>query len=130
MTTTAEMIAVMQAWEEGKKIEYLSLDDNWYPCIDPVWDWYVSDYRIAVTKPSINWDHVSPEYNWLALDKSDDADLNCFLYTGKPLLSPWEERWGILASAKYASAEGFASLDRGTCDWNESLVMRPGYKGD
>lgn len=131
MTTTAEKIAVMQAFEEGKPIEYLSTWLNkWVNTDSPMWDWSSCDYRITVTKPSINWDHVSPEYNWLARDKSDGPDLNCFLYTAKPLLSSWEERWGILASAKYASAEGFASLDRGTCDWKDSLVMRPGYEGD
>lgn len=137
MTTTAEKIAVMQAWEDGYAVEAISRatlatqsNPVWLKVPTPIWDWFDVAYRIAVTKPSINWDHVSPDYNWLARDKSDGPDLNCFLYTGKPLLSPWEERWGILASAKYASAEGFASLDRGTCDWKDSLVMRPGYEGD
>ena len=133
MTTTAEKIAVMQAWEEGKPIEWRIKNAAMHfvgICDTPSWDWSSCEWRIAVTKPSINWDHVSPEYNWLARDKSDDADLNCFLYTGKPLNSSWEERWVILAPAKYASAEGFASLYRGTCDWKDSLVMRPGYEGD
>ena len=52
MKTTAEMIEVMKAYEEGKKIEYYnSVCEDWTLLQGiPVWDWDYSDYRIAEEK--------------------------------------------------------------------------------
>lgn len=51
MKTTAEMIAVMQAYVDGKEIEYRCGDyQTWRKTIDPLWDWYKTDYRVK-TEP-------------------------------------------------------------------------------
>lgn len=49
MKTAKEMIEVMQAFVEGKPIEY-SPDGKtgWVHLKNPVWDWSGSDYRIAL----------------------------------------------------------------------------------
>ena len=48
--TVKEMIAVMQAFEEGKTIEYAAKSvtsaDKWRPASTPVWDWSVRIYRV------------------------------------------------------------------------------------
>lgn len=48
--TTKEMIAVMQAFEEGKTIEYatkwVSLTNKWEEIDDPAWDWNSCIYRV------------------------------------------------------------------------------------
>ena len=48
--TTKEMIAVMQAFEEGKTIEYNakwgSDAGKWDEIDDPVWDWHACNYRV------------------------------------------------------------------------------------
>lgn len=48
--TTKEMIAVMQAFEEGKEIEYAakwgSLAGKWYTIGCPAWDWITCIYRV------------------------------------------------------------------------------------
>lgn len=47
--TTKEMIAVMQAYEEGKKIQYRLRGDSastWRNAVCPCWDWRTFDYRI------------------------------------------------------------------------------------
>lgn len=50
--TTKEMIAVMQAHEEGKQIQYRGkhntmVEDDWEDtCFTPDWNWAVFDYRI------------------------------------------------------------------------------------
>lgn len=47
--TTKEMIAVMQAYEEEKQIEFRLRDEiesTWGNTSRPCWDWYKYDYRI------------------------------------------------------------------------------------
>lgn len=45
--TTKEKIEVMQAFEDGKKIQCLSkFADHWIDCYSPLWNWYICDYRI------------------------------------------------------------------------------------
>lgn len=46
MKTTKEMIEVMQAFVDGKPIEYAYYDE-WFSIEDPDWDWCEKDYRIA-----------------------------------------------------------------------------------
>lgn len=45
MKTTAEKIAVMQAHEDGKKVQML-LAGGWSTIDGPVWNWEARDYRI------------------------------------------------------------------------------------
>ena len=47
MKSTKEMIEVMQAYEDGKKIEYYSrISNRWETAISPIWSWEYLDYRI------------------------------------------------------------------------------------
>lgn len=124
---TLEAIKVMQAYVDGEEIEFrhdtadywarISLDGG-----DVSWSWSAFRYRIAPQKPSINWDHVSDEYNWLAVDK----DGNAYLFTSKPeLCAPiWTTGYGR------ARANAHTSFKPGKVPWEESLVMRPGYVGE
>ena len=71
----------------------------------------------AVTKPSIDWSHVSSRYNYLV----QDSDGEGYLCGEKPtrVKSGWNaESPNILAST-------FTSYTPGTCDWKDSLVERP-----
>lgn len=50
MTTLAEKIAVMQAYERGEEIEFRRpsyKENDWKKAASPVWDWSVCDYRVA-----------------------------------------------------------------------------------
>ena len=55
MTTITEKIAIMQAFDEGKPIEYRtkhngpSRDWCWTP--QPAWDWDKKEYRITAIQP-------------------------------------------------------------------------------
>lgn len=71
----------------------------------------------AVTKPSIDWSHVSSEYNYLV----QDSDGEGYLLNEKP--SRVEFGWNTESS--YTTASSFASYVTGTCDWEDSLVKRP-----
>lgn len=72
-----------------------------------------------MTKPSINWDHVAPEFVVMAAD-SDGAP---WLYEDEPKAGNFE--W---FGCRGVEANVFASFVPGTCDWRDSLVIRPGYE--
>lgn len=71
----------------------------------------------ASIKPSIDWSHVSPEYNYLAQDENGDGYL-----CGK---SPHRVDMIWSMETPYISATAFSSYVPGTCDWKVSLVERP-----
>lgn len=53
-STTAGKIAVMRAFEDGKKIQFRSrshTESPWTNPIEPVWSWDTDDYRIAPEPP-------------------------------------------------------------------------------
>ena len=71
----------------------------------------------AITKPSIDWNHVSPEYNYLAQDENGDGYL-----CGK---NPHRVDMIWSMETPYISATTFTSYVPGTCNWKDSLVKRP-----
>ncbi len=108
--------AVAKAWVDGAEIEGRSIGGTWASVVAPAWREDL-EYRIKITKPSINWEHVSHEYVALATD----SDGNSFIYTRIPETTP--TTWTADCSCK--SAEAFQSFVKGTCDWKDSLVLRP-----
>lgn len=77
------------------------------------------------TKPSIDWDHVAEGLNWLVRDE----DKEVYLFENRP-----DQRsfgWCKAGSEEYCVAtDMFSSYTPGTCDWKDSLVMRPGHTGE
>ena len=120
LKTTAEMIEVMQAFERGEKIEYFSsFAEKWAHTESPKWDWAYSNYRIAQkTKLSLNWDHVLKNCNWLARD----INKKVYVYEQKPVLG---DGFWIVSEGLFFPADCLASLVKGDCDWQDSLVERP-----
>lgn len=56
MKTTAEMIAVMQAFERGEKIERRPDGRSpWVEVEEPAFNWGTSDYRIKPREPRVIW---------------------------------------------------------------------------
>lgn len=55
MKTLAEKIAVMQAFADGKQIEFLPLkpypEDKWLLVANPHWNWEARDYRVVTPDP-------------------------------------------------------------------------------
>src|SRR5690606_10313883 len=96
---TLKAIEVMQAFTEGKSVEFRWKGEHeWRELKGRLasWDWVSIEYRIKEpTKPSINWDHVHPDYNWMATD----VDGRTFLYTKEPTtgLSGWMSRHWVEA---------------------------------
>lgn len=113
--TTREMIEVMEAYERGEKVE-MRYESGWDSQPYPVWNWAIYDYRIAATPDTINWDHVAPEYKWMARDKDGRA----YLYIEKPTAD--HNNW---LSTLCCQASVFSSYKHGTVSWERSLVERP-----
>src|SRR5690606_26968915 len=118
-------IEVMQAFADGKSIEFRRKGENGWRVIEgrlASWNWDAKEYRIKEpTKPSINWVHVHPDYKWLATD----ADGATYLYKEEPTAGDYKwwssaHRWGC-----GRVADIFESFIPGDCDWKESLVQRP-----
>ena len=118
---TAEMIAVMQAYVDGKAIEFRwgKHEFGWGPCGKPLWSWGDGEYRIATIPDSINWDHVAPEWKWMARDASGEV----YFFKNEPRALPLSMVWSAIEDP--SEARGFSSYARGTVDWKDSLVRRP-----
>jgi len=116
---TKRAIDVMQAYVDGAEIESTMLENCW-GMATPAWNWGNNAYRVKIaTKPSINWDHVHPDYKWLARDK----DGGPFFYTKRP--SCGRGTWHRPSGSGMNGADTFASYTPGDCDWKDSLVERP-----
>jgi hypothetical protein len=73
----------------------------------------------TTAKPSINWDHGGDLFNAMATDESGET----WLHEKIPTLGNtvwWNRGWTRRAAV-------FNSFTPGTCDWKDSLVLRPGY---
>lgn len=135
MKTTAEKIAVMQAYEDGKTIAIISTsggDSMEFSKADlfngPLWDWVRNDYRIAEPKPDyIDWSQVPDSYLFMARNENGTATL----FKAKPDLYPFG--WSVLVEGEtdfemltfVASAHAHASYKNNGIVWRESLVERP-----
>ena len=81
---------------------------------------YPVEITKAVTKPSIDWSHVSEEFQYLAMNKEGLH----LLFAEEPTRGDVE--WTAPAPYElYILAEHFASFVPGTCSWKDSLVKRP-----
>ena len=114
--------AVAHAWVDGAQVEGREPKSinpgfhEWRIIENPAWleGW---EYRIKLTKPSINWEHVAPEYVALATDTSGSS----YLFTEVPEATA--NMWAT--GNRWRSADVFQSFVKGTCDWKDSLVLRP-----
>lgn len=117
--TLEEKIAVMQHYLNGGKV--LINSQIWSPEYPPIFNWEDNDYSIyeePKTKPSIDWKHVSPKFNYLA---TDENGITC-LFEEEPSI---EDTYWYCDTGYYLEANVFSSFVEGTCDWKDSLVKRP-----
>src|SRR5690606_17810206 len=101
---TKRMIEVMQAYVDGYAIE------TCYGIVDnPSWEWDSSyKYRIAKTPDTINWDHVAPEFKYMARDENGIP----FLYRNRPSIKDLDQ-WVDLDDI-CSNANSHKSYKRGT----------------
>lgn len=117
---TKEMIEIMQAYVDGKPIEFRDNSRVWMYVQSPVWDWNAYDYRIAQIPDSIDWSHVNPEFKFMARSVTGEV----FLFRSKPIVV-YGHYWAVRDSSISCNAKNLASYKQGTVDWKDSLVERP-----
>ena len=80
MSTIQEKIAVMQAFADGKRVEYRDKDTpgDWRIAAFPCWDWEDFDYRIK-SEPRRIWVNFYTEdfEAYLSAKAATDAAQNC-----------------------------------------------------
>jgi hypothetical protein len=60
---TKKAIEVMQAFVDGKTIQ-IKTAGRWFDTImNPLWDWYETDYRIKPTEPKEIWVNEYADWN-------------------------------------------------------------------
>ena len=80
---------------------------------------YPIEITKAITKPSIDWNHVNENFRYLVMDECGQH----WLTTNRPTIPATPGRW--ICGGVAQSAGQFASLIPGTCNWKDSLVKRP-----
>ena len=114
-----EQVKLVMAHHRGEKMEFLMNTGSWGAKTDgPLGP--LTTYRLAVTKPSIDWSHVHEDYNWLSVEASGRA----YLYKFEPVCIDGNRMWDPRGDC-FEMARPFASYDPGTCDWKDSLIQRP-----
>lgn len=122
MSNVAYKVEVMRAYDEGKDIEMCKIiyPFYWADCGEPRWNWETYSYRIKRSKPSINWDHVHKDYNYMARD----MDGGLWLFETIPTYNGWIDGYWV-EGGRCDPANTLASATPGDCDWKDSLVARP-----
>ena len=62
MKTTQEMIAVMQAYADGKEIELLNSTGKWRTVSAPSWNWDIHVYRVKETQEYVPFTFDDAEF--------------------------------------------------------------------
>lgn len=73
MTTTAEKIAVMQAFEDGKEIEHSANGVFWGQSQTPTWNWEALHYRIK-PEPLAAWANLYPSGRMYTYSTKEGAE--------------------------------------------------------
>lgn len=117
---------VMLAYADGAEIERLSpYFTEWETNASPLFNWSHVQYRVKQTPDYINWDHVAPEYKWMARNGWGSAKL----YISRPQILQQGD-WHGWPDGDSITAGTHASYKRGTVDWKDSLVSREEWEAD
>ena len=117
LTNGVRFPVIVHFSDAGAGAEYFTLDGKYRAfALRTLFPYPVEIVKKPWSKPSIDWSHVSSEFNYLIQD-SDGAGYLC---SKKP--ARVEGGWNV--ESHYVSANPFTSYVPGTCDWRDSLVKR------
>lgn len=125
--TPEEIIKLMESVGTGALYSYRSFGGELCVVTDtPYWNFSSFRYEIVepeLTKPSVDWSQVNPQFNWLATDA-----YGSYFYSHKPTFDgvAWFIEAGNLGDDfKVCGTTALASFVPGTCAAEDSLVQRP-----
>lgn len=114
-------LALFAAWLDGKIIQFIPSSNGHWESSAVMWWSRDLVFRVRpepLTLDAISWIVVAPQVKAMARD----ADGEAHLFDGIPYIYKQNDRW---SGGELAQASTFASYRRGTCDWKDSLVVRP-----
>ena len=76
-------------------------------------------YRLAPTKPSVNWDHIGFEFNHIARD----SNKTWWVHKTDPTIDD-NDYWADGNTPMSFRPELFASFKPGNCNWKDSKISR------
>lgn len=117
-----ELQPIIEHFANGGGIEYYSsLNGKWLSCPNPSFQDVVK-YRIAkVPDKFTDWDVLPFDYKWIARDKNGNAFATSFKPIG-PDNNDGEWMYGV--SDDYIRVDQLTCYERGTVDWQNSLIER------
>lgn len=118
-----EAIEVMQAWLEGKTIQFRMnrpYEASWLDAPKLTWNFNEYEYRVKPVEPDqIDWDQIHPMWKYMARDENGRV----YLFEDKPKF--YATNWSV-EFGEYARIEQlFTSYKQGDVAWQDSLVTRP-----
>lgn len=124
MISVKEMIAVMQAYDGGARVQARTrgASGTWIDIDVPSFDWFSHEYRAKPVSPDeINWSEVHEDYKFMARDDSGDA----YVFKNMPIARVNSGYW-ISEEGLTEQVNGlFSSYRNNGKDWKDSLVERP-----
>ena len=123
--STAEKVAVMQAYLSGEALEATTDDVSswveWGTHQEPTWNWEKCDYRVKEEDHTLDipWEVVDEKWKWAAMD--DDGRV--YLYTGEPHPDSGqfvEDTWQEVAGTSFLKIRL-----PDTKHWDKTLTKRP-----
>lgn len=118
MLTPEQRSIIVEAWIKGQVEIYYREGGVWIQMPTSYNPLGFHIYRAKTPKPSINWEHVHPDYKYLVRTGAGDL----LLCTVEPKWHHQQARWIIGGIARYC--DHFASAKLGTCKTEDSLVER------
>lgn len=112
-----EMIKIIRAEMRGEALRRNGSSWESVQADEPIY--FDDECRVRPTKPSIDWSHVAPEYVAMATQSGGTTFLHKTIPTSE------DYGWNVEPFRIPAFAAAFASFRPGTCDWRDSLVLRP-----
>ena len=110
---------IMEAWRTGQPREYWHVvTEKWRPCNNLHGLVNCTPYRIAVTPDTIDWGPIDPQIKYIARHSTNVV----YGFTHEPIRN--DSHW-VGNNPIYRINGLIASYRRGTCDWKDSLMVRP-----
>lgn len=95
-----------------------TVNDEMLPVVRAAWE------PIAVETPDeIDWSEAPRDAMYMARDENGEA----YFYSDEPRFECWDDAW-LADGGSCGIAHSHTSYKRGTCDWTDSLVKRPGVE--
>ena len=108
---TKEAIRVMQAFVDGKEVEYERPDGIWMIINSPAWNWHSQDYRIKPTPVLRPWTADEVPLGMQMRKKQDVSHRWVVIDTGNEL---WRQAW--LEDFEHSTDKGVTWLPCGVME--------------